>query len=295
MKKLLAGFTLMITVLAFAGNAKAMDYMAGAKTGYYAWQPFLKDVGASGMSDIDWGTGLLYGPIFSMIISPDFSFSLAGLVGEQSTHWQSMYSDFNATHNITGTYFFEAFRTDIDSALSYRLTEKLKIFAGYKYQYLNLTYRYTELRTQVSDNVISEINVDLMDDMKSHLHGPALGMGLSFPLGLKYFFAANISGLYMRGNVKMKSRQYHADSSTSWELEERPEGSYSEKVKMQQFGLNFEPAIGMNPGEGLPVITLGFRYQRFWANFYDTGNMELPDKTLDDILIGGFVSAVFVF
>lgn len=292
MKKVIIVFLTLFIALSFTHDTKAMEYMAGAKGGYYAWQPFLKDVGASGMSDIEWGTGALYGPILSLIFTSNISFSVAGLVGEQSTHWQSTYSYFDSNTRVTGTYYFEAFRADFDSALSYRLTENFKIFAGYKYQYLKLTYNYTEIRTDLSNN-IKEINVLEMNNMRMPLHGPALGLGLSLPLGMKYFLAANLSGIYLQGKSKLKGKSYNSSNGTD-PLEYDP-NSKTTDYKLRQIGLNCEPAIGFSAGEGLPIITLGFRYQRFWVKVPDATGDPFPKKTFDDILIGGFVSAVFMF
>jgi hypothetical protein len=292
MRKAVIVFISLLIALSFTADTKAMEYMAGAKSGYYAWQPFLKDVGASGMSDIEWGTGMLYGPIVSLIFMPDLSFSVAGLIGEQSTHWQSIFSDFDNTTKVTGTYYFEAFRADFDSALSYRLTENFKIFAGYKYQYLKFTYRYTEIRTDTSGN-ITEIDVVKMDNMRMPLHGPAFGLGLSLPLGMKYFFAANLSGIYLQGKSKFKSKNYNSNGGAD-PLEYDPD-SKSTDFKVRQMGLNFEPAIGFSAGEGLPIVTLGFRYQRFWVRIPDATGDPFPKKTFDDILVGGFISAVFMF
>jgi len=291
MKKIIIAFLALFITLFFTADSKAMEYMAGAKGGYYAWQPFLKDIGASGMSDIEWGTGALYGPIVSLIFTPNISFSVAGLMGEQSTHWQSTFSDFNNDTKVTGTYYFEAFRADIDSALSYRLTENFKIFAGYKYQYLKMTYRYTELRTNTSSGDVEEIYVMLMDNNKCALHGPALGLGVSLPLGIKYFLAANFSGIYLQGKSESKSKSYKSNGSDPLALN----SNESSNNKMRQIGVNFEPAVGFSAGEGLPIITLGFRYQHFWVKFPGATGDPLPKKTLHDTLIGGFVSAVFMF
>ena len=291
MKKVIIVFLTLFIALSFTSNSKAMEYMVGAKSGYYAWQPFLKDIGASGMSDIGWGTGILYGPIASIIFTPDISFSLAGLTGKQSTHWQSFNSDFSSSQRVTGNYYFETMRADLDSALSYRLTENFKIFAGYKYQYLKVTYRYTEVRTNIWTGAIEEIDVVRMDNMKTPLHGPALGLGLSLPLGMKYFLTVNLSGIYIQGKSEFKNKMYYSDGNSAFILQ----NDTSSKNKMRQTGLNFEPAIGFSAGEGLPIITLGFRYQRFWVKFVDATGDPLPKKTLHDTLIGGFVSAVFMF
>jgi hypothetical protein len=51
------------------------------------------------MSDIDQGTGMLAGRD-SFVLSPDITLSLAGLAGRQSTHWQSLYSDFEGDSKL---------------------------------------------------------------------------------------------------------------------------------------------------------------------------------------------------
>ncbi len=104
------------------------------------------ELGAAGMDDIDYGTGMLAGPIVSLLLSPDLTFSLAGLAGRQSTHWQSKFSDYSAAQEVSGGYYFDALRVDIDSALSYRLSDNFKVFAGYKLLYLSTDYKYTEVR-----------------------------------------------------------------------------------------------------------------------------------------------------
>ncbi len=74
-------------ILSLPSFSNGAEYMAGVRAGYFAWQPFLKDIGASGMSDITWGTGMLYGPIFSVMFTDDLSISVSALFGKQSTHW----------------------------------------------------------------------------------------------------------------------------------------------------------------------------------------------------------------
>ncbi len=118
MKRRVLMFLVSLLVVCCAAPSFAMDVIVGAKAGYYVWRPFYNEVGASGMSDIDYGTGMLAGPIVSLLLSPDLTFSLAGLAGRQSTHWQSTFSDFDSTQNVSGGYYFDTLRVDIDSALS---------------------------------------------------------------------------------------------------------------------------------------------------------------------------------
>ncbi|MCX8125303.1 MAG: hypothetical protein N3F66_14235 [Spirochaetes bacterium] len=82
MKKFLSTYILILLIsVSITQIAPAAEYMAGIRTGYFAWQPFLKDISASGMNDIKWGTGILYGPIFSIMLTDDFSISVSTLFG----------------------------------------------------------------------------------------------------------------------------------------------------------------------------------------------------------------------
>jgi hypothetical protein len=291
MRKIIVIILLSATaVFTLLQESKAVDYMIGLRSGYYSWEPYLKEVDGSGMSDMDWGTGILYGPVLSVMFTGDLSFSLASLVGKQSTHWQSTFSEFDSTTEVTGNYYFEAFRADFDSALSYRLGDNFKIFAGYKYQYMELKYSYTEIRTDPS-NVVTEINVVPGESQKSPFHGPAAGIGVSQPLTEHYFLTASLSALYMLGTVEFDGNRYSA-SSPGFVLQDHSGDNI--KLKMRQIGMNFEPAIGMNPGDNLPIVTIGFRYQGSKIQF--TGNSEdMTDKWLNDTILGVFVTIVYMF
>ncbi len=274
-----------------------MDVMLGAKAGYYIWRPFYNDLGASGMSDIDYGTGMLAGPVVSLLLSPDLTFSLAGLAGRQSTHWQSKFSEFDSTQNVSGGYYFDTLRIDIDSELSYRLSDNFKLFAGYKFLYLSNDYKYTEVRTLVATGAIDEIDIQDMH-VVTPFHGPALGIGMSLPLNDRVFVSANLSALCMIGVFDVKKNTRYSDDVTSMP----PFDGFTavndpfEKSRMQQFGLNVEPAIGLNPGGGMPIISLGLRFQWLRVRFTETGDYHGgTDEWYNDYLYGMFVSAVYVF
>ena len=298
MKRCFLLLVILILAPSIAAPAFAMDVMVGAKAGYYIWSPFYKDgVGASGMNDIDYGAGVLAGPIFSLLITSDLTFSLAGLAGRQSTHWQTKFKEYDfesGNKNISGGYYFDALRIDIDTALSYRISDIVKVFAGYKLLYLKTDYKYTELRSDLGTNDLEE--VDMMDTtFVTPLHGPALGIGVSLPLSERVFVSANISGLYMIGTFDDTKNKVYSYNPENFQLPplDTNEPDFK-KTSMEQFGLNVEPAIGFNPGNGLPLISLGFRFQWMRVHFTEK-NQELPDDWFDDYLYGVFVSAVYVF
>ncbi len=263
------------------------QYMLGVRTGFYAWQPFLKAIGASGMDDIDWGTGVLYGPVMSIRFTEDLSLSLSALLGQQSTSWQSQNKPFES-NMIFGDYSFTVYRADVDSALSYALGQYFKIFAGYKYQYLKLDYKFTEIRTN-SSLAVQEISVFYTDNAYTNAHGPALGIGLNYPLSETYFFSVNVSALYMWGTFYFKSKRFAGNITPLV-----PQSGDPIDLSMYVVGFNVEPVIGINPGNSLPIVILGARCQLAQFNLKDTQG-ELPDKGLDDTILGIFVSIVYMF
>jgi len=292
MKKFVLMTCIVCTILTLPSLSHGAEYMAGVRAGYFAWQPFMKEVGGSGMSDITWGNGVLYGPIFSILFTDNLSLSVSALLGKQSTHWQSNFSYFDSDTRVTGNYYFESFRADVDSALSYSLSQYIKVFAGYKYQYLNMDYKYTELRTDLL-NEIDEVYVDSINISANKFHGPALGVGFTYPMTDVYFFSMNVSGLYMTGDIEFKDEGYDNDNLSGSRIL-NPKAIAKFEYPVRQIGVNVEPVIGMNPGNNLPIITVGVRYQRSRFKINETDD-AFEYKWLDDTIVGAFVSIVFMF
>jgi len=70
---------LMISVLmvpCFIKSSPAMDYLIGLKGGYFVWDPYLTRVGHPQFEEMENGSGVLYGPVCSLLFSPDISFSV---------------------------------------------------------------------------------------------------------------------------------------------------------------------------------------------------------------------------
>ncbi len=288
-----------VLVLVFCVPCFAIDFIVGAKAGYFAWEPYIKEIDASGFNEIDKGTGVLYGPVLSVLFTPDITLSAAALTGTQSTYWNARHSNFVANEgsvqHLDADYSVESKRTDIDSALSYRIIEYLKVFAGYKYQHIVTSMSYTEVRTNPPDadghEHISE--VCLTDNkIETPSQGPALGIGASYAFGSGYFAAANLSALYMRGYFKIrkdKDLRYFSENDFIREPEAVPEL----KLDTEQMGLNFEPSIGHSAESGL-IFTLGFRYQWLRTEFVDKIGGESLGKT-NDYLYGVFISVLYSF
>lgn len=297
-------FSLCVIILCLmvTANAYAMDFIVGAKSGYFIWEPFFNEFEGGGMADVDQGSGILYGPVISIIITPEITFSLAGLFGKQSTHW---YSPNTATTwedqpgtvvDVSGNYTADFERIDIDNALSYRLSDSFKIFAGYKYQRNVMTMRYVERRSEITgsgEQGVSEAKIEVI----LPAHGPALGVGYSLPLGSYFFTSTNLSFVYMWGKFELKdseSRFYNAsggdldyDNST---IETSKGGSYDS----HQTGLNFEPSVGAMVADTGVVFNLSARIQYLKIKVVDEWEAA-PDGWMTDLFYGVYVSVLYAF
>jgi hypothetical protein len=270
------------------------DFIIGAKGGYYAWVYFFKELDAPVLADIDKGEGFLVGPVISALFTADTSLSVALLTGKQNTHWYSP-NQYQSERDawMSGTYYVDVNRTDIDTALSYRLMQNMKVFLGYKVQIIEANLKYTERRyNPTGDRAVFEGDIDA----KTPSHGPALGIGYSLPIDKGYFTAANLSVLYMWGEFEKREKRYdyNIDPDTDFQygvLTKEP----GVTLDTRMYGLNFEPSLGFSAGEGWPIITLGFRYQLLRTKYIDKIEGTTPSVYVNDHLYGVFMSVLFVF
>lgn len=274
-------------VLLVSHPSYSADFIVGVKSGLYIWEPYIKDIDASGFNQIDKGTGVLYGPVFSALFTEDLSVSLALLTGKQSAYWSPWYDSWEGQY-LAGTYYFESKRVDMDAAVSYRVMPNLKVFGGYKLQYIKSVLNYTELRTDSGGN-INELGLT-NTELDTPSQGPAIGLGVSYPFGKGFFTAANVSGLYMRGEFKLKgNRSVSYSSFTTTNTSTKFDFSLDTTL----LGLNLEPSVGFRAENGL-MFTLGVRFQWLKTSYEDNFPGEtkpLPDAS--DFLYGVFISILY--
>ncbi|MFC1670356.1 hypothetical protein ACFL20_08175 [Spirochaetota bacterium] len=245
----------------------AVNVIFGAKAGYFVWEPYIQDAGGF-FENMKQGGGILYGPVVSLIATPDISFSVAYLTGNQSASWQMNFEqEGDEPDDIrAGTYSWSLKRHDLDSALSYRLTENFKLFIGYKLQYTNSALRQTEVRNDSMSLVTQAYHSK--DEIETFGNGPAIGVGYAHVFGNGFFVAANLSALYMRGYFKVEGDFYYSAFGSPIEWQEEP-GSPPMKISTNQFGLNIDPTVGYKPQDIGIIFTLGFRYQWLRTEFAD--------------------------
>ncbi len=293
----LTGVFILAAILVGATPLFPMEYLIGARGGYFIWDHYIKDIGPQNLKDVGDGDGVLYGPILSALFTPDLSLSASGLFGRQKAD-DEVYDKLTQADNsliffnTTTSFSFTTDRIDLDGALSYRLFEYFRVFAGYKYWRLKTTYNSQAIATTLSD-LFQRAQINNLG-IRQYFHGPAAGVGFSLPLGEKFFVAANASAIYMRGVFKLRSRmQYHWDSASP-RFSNPPSGT---REDMRLYGFNLEPSVGVNPGEGLPIVTLGFRYQ--WNRLQFRGlssfakERRFNEDWMNDRLYGIFLSIMY--
>ena len=68
-------------------------------------------------------------------------------------------------------------------------------------------------------------------------------------------------------------------------------------MRMHMYGVNVEPTIGLNPGEGMPILTLGLRYQlnRLQFDSSDKAKAFHDSETgyMTDQIYGVFVGVLY--
>jgi len=286
-----------------SANSYAMDFIVGAKSGYFVWEPYFKELKGGGIGDVERGSGILYGPVISVIFTPDITFSTAGLFGKQSTHW---FSPNTATTwenqpgtvlDVSGNYTVDIERIDIDNALSYRVSRSFKIFAGYKYQRNLMTLVYMERRYPITGS-----NEHVLYESKTKLalpaHGPALGIGHSLPLGSLFFTSTNLSIVYMWSKFELKDsemRKYDVDIYGDLDYANSTLDKQSGiTFDSRQAGLNLEPSLGAIVGDTGVVFNISARIQYMKIKFLDAWEAA-PDGWMTDLFYGMYVSILYAF
>jgi hypothetical protein len=128
----------MIIAVLSATSLYATEYLIGIKAWYANWEPGIKGIGDkfndTGFQHLETGSGWMYGPNMSILITDNLSISISYLYG-------NLYSKFDKAwgftsilgedmrEDLSGNVTTE--RQDLDCALSYRMTPLLRIFAGY--------------------------------------------------------------------------------------------------------------------------------------------------------------------
>lgn len=182
---------------------------------------------SSEAEDMKFDPGPLYGPVLSLGFSKDWSLTSIFLYGKFNSSTDSGPPDLK--------------RFDSDTALNYNINKWLKVFAGGKV----MGFDY--------------------DGGVNRALGPAVGFGITAPLGKNFFALFNASALYLWGD--------------------------QEDVSFIEYGYNGTVSLAYYIQSASTVVTAGFRYQ------FVTLSYENEDHFNDSDLYfyGVIVSVVYSF
>lgn len=292
----------MIVALCFVCtiSAFAIDYVLGARAGFFFWRPFYKDLpSGTGFEDIRTGHGGLYGSILATNFTDRIGLSISGLMGQQTTQWHSWnnsgVSGDGSPYNYSRTSYVEANRYDLDSTLSYSIMPGFRLFIGYKFQYMQVKWYSTERIYMINDNK-TEIR-DVEFEFTMPLHGIAAGCGYSSNISSYYFFTVSLSCVYTCGafNYDNVVTKYIDTGIAPPGVNESNPRRESDEMDVHQYGFNIEPSVGIRTSG--PLVAIGIRYQLLRTQFYNiesSGGDGPDDRWMNDHLYGIFVSVMYV-
>lgn len=182
-------------------------------------------------SESDYDPAFLYGPVLSFGFSSKWSLSTIFLYGR--------FSDNRGSDNIE--------RFDSDTALNYSINRYLKIFGGLKFM------GFTQ------------------PNFSHYSAGPALGLGLTLPLGGSFYLLGNLSGMY----------------NYAWQDDSQGK---SEAVEP---GLNSTLSLAYYIEKASTTVTLGGRFQYFKIDYQSVSDEYT--RNMDHYFYGTTLSVVYSF
>jgi len=213
-----------------------MDITVGANTWYSWWEMEPKD----SPDKFEYDPAFLYGPAFAVKFNDDFSLNTVFLYGKYNCDYK-VYFETAGWQTIPA----DVIRYDSDTSLSYRLSNYLKLFLGFKYT----GYKFNSEAEPAL--YMPEITV------KNTIYGPAAGISGVFPLFDNFFLLANGSVLYLRGK---------SDNSAKG----------SSDVKCPGYNTSASLAYYISPAS--VTISIGGRYQYLDWNAVDNNGTDAAHK-----------------
>lgn len=192
----------------------------------------------------------LYGPVISIDFFKRWAVSGIYMMSDRYKGKRSD-ADFDSEYAIDAVAksYFTVYKSDLDASLSCRITEWLKIFVGFKWQKYDFRERINILKRGLSGDLDT-------DHGNSNGFGAGLGLGTAIPIVDNLQVLANMSGLYMRTTVEVRSEQIHI--ATLGAITPR---LYLEKERFNIYGGNANVSLAYFITAISTTITAGYRYQ----------------------------------
>lgn len=276
MKRAFIILLITISMSLSAANAAAGTYFLGTKGWVAVWDSGIldwleKDLAESFSTigtfsaDRDPGDGYLAGPLLGYQTDDrKWSFSFAPMIFSSfSQDWDGM----AGTMDLDGSIALD--RKDYDFAANYALSDKYKLFAGLKYQDMDMDFTIT-YDTVSSGTVTNTYKVDADAII------PTIGAGIVHPLSTKVVASGQLGLLYSFTELKVSNQM-----GLTEDIWPRP-----------GLGFNAEGNLTWQAANSL-LLQLGYRYQVFTIEARGPGRTDITKSY--DITYGGTLSAVFTF
>ena len=268
---------LAMSLLLQPATSLAGTFIVGAKGWYTIWDSGIldwleKDIGLSFQqnrvqfrADRDPGNGFLAGPLLGYLTDDGkWSVSVVPMV------FSNFSQDWNGTASaMTLQGDAELTRRDYDLAVTYKLSDHFKAFAGYKFQDMDLKF------ILVTTTILGS-QTDTFD-VEATAHIPSFGFGVALPLARERVVVGGQAGVLL----------------PMMDLKVTDQNGVTEDILPHPgLGFNAEATLTWQPVERM-ILQLGYRYQVF--EFEARGPGRTETITSRDITHGPTLSLAYAF
>lgn len=257
-------------------NVYAEGWSAGAKIWYGWYEPSFRyelmgrndDTSTNNKFTTIEETTFSYGGMLSYRTSGNWALSAVMGYGrgyEFKGEYDFVYAG-NSFHMTKKCDSFSKLDTDLNA--SYPINNYLNFFTGLKYSYIIADGSYNSYLIADPANSLYWRSGDFTSTL--HQVGPGLGLGSTVNLFSNLYFLSTISGLY----------QFEHKS-----LETTGASNKTDKSTNNSFGVNATATLAYLFADSNITLSLGGRYQRFWA----------PDADRTDTVYGTVLSVIYSF
>lgn len=216
-------------------------------------------------TDYDVDPGLLFGPMISFQITPQWSISSLFMMGA----YENFLPIFEASYQI--------WRYDSDTTLSYAFKPYFRMYLGFKYLRYNWEYE---------DDYIFSDNYEKMW-IVSDSFAPGMGFIFVVPLIKNLNLTFILGGLFTFSEIEQKYESLNSDSGDDVYTE------FSGTTLMNEVVLNSKLSFSYTIEIIHLILALGFRYQVFF--FFYNNDWKLDYSGRVDHLYGIDFSVTFYF
>ena len=243
----------MLIILSIGFIAPSKLYAVEIAVGPSAWylwldQPYTKNVYDDNYVS-KYEPEIFYGPAISVKFNDDFNLSFIYLYGKFPV------TEIDDPGNgFANKIKYKFIRKDSDLALSYRLDDRLRVFAGIKYMSIKDEFNYP---------LQSGFGTGLLFDLEHSGIGPGFGFNFTYPVYKDLLLTANLSRFYLWGKETKGFMRFHPSGGSN------PPVPTSAKADFNDTGFNFSLSFAYYIAPLSTAISFGGRVQYVKTEYKD--------------------------